>query len=70
MERGKEKERKHSQGIGSAQRRLDEMLAFTKAIGRVGLTYRHYLKRIALCEDFFCWILKYNKIIGMKIALH
>ena len=27
VERGKEKERKHSQGIGSAQRRLDEMLA-------------------------------------------
>ena len=31
---------------------------------------RHYLKRKALCEDLFCWLLKYNKIIGMKIALH
>lgn len=31
---------------------------------------RYSLNRIAVCEDLFHWILKYNKVTGMNIALH
>ena len=55
MERGK-KERKHSQGIGSAQRRLDEMLAFTK-----GRQHSEVAESASPCGGFRLWCVRQTR---------